>query len=229
MSEKNGIRAVRNNNPGNMENKGEPWQGLMKREEMTPDQAGEGRFLVFKAPKWGFRAMQRNLITYQDKRRAADGSVIDTVTDAITRWAPPKENDTKKYIKRVCEMTGFGPDEVLDFHRYEDSAPVVKAISVVECGGWFFGQKDLDAGLRLAGVEKPAGALASSRTVQVASVGTAATGLGLIGEAAAQLAPATSLAREIGEYAPTAAAVLVLVVLLTVIWFKIDDWKRAKG
>jgi hypothetical protein len=223
-----GVRAVRNNNPGNIE-RGAKWQGLMPAAEMTPDQSAESRFAVFKSPKWGFRALAITLITYQDKRRAADGSIIDTVEEAISRWAPPSENDTESYVRQVCRLTGFDRRDRLDFHSRADLAPLAKAIATHECGGWFFDDKDLDAGLRLAGVEEPPDSIVKSRTVQVASVGTAATGIGLIGEAAAQLAPATSLAREVGEYAPTAAAVIVIVVLLAVIWYRYDDWKRAKS
>lgn len=54
-------RGIRNNNPGNLE-WGDPWQGL------DPDgQAQDKRFVVFKDPAMGIRAIARTLITYQDK------------------------------------------------------------------------------------------------------------------------------------------------------------------
>ncbi|HCQ3021998.1 TPA: hypothetical protein OHP99_004980, partial [Escherichia coli] len=63
-------RGIRNNNPGNLD-KGSPWQGLAA----NPD---EPRFCTFKDPVWGIRALAVTLITYHDKRRAKDGSSIDT-------------------------------------------------------------------------------------------------------------------------------------------------------
>ena len=121
------IRAVRNNNPGNIE-KGAPWQGLMPPEEMTDEQKDEKRFCVFKSPKWGFRALARTLITYQDKHG------IRTIVGVIARWAPPTENVTTAYVKHVSDMTGFKADEVLDLHSYEHLAPLVKAIAIHESG-----------------------------------------------------------------------------------------------
>lgn len=228
------IRAVRNNNPGNIE-KNPEWQGLMPLEEMTDAQRNESRFAVFKSPTWGFRAMGRNLITYQDKRRAADGSVIDTVREIITRWAPPKrqlpdgtfvvENDTEAYIKRVCALTGFEDSDTLDMHLYAHVAPVVKAIATVECGGWFFDDAELEEGMRLAGVVKQK-ALAESSTIKATTVATAATGLGLVAEAVQQIAPATGVIREVASYAPQAAMAFVIILGCYVIYKLYSDWKR---
>ena len=216
---------MRNNNPGNIE-KGAKWQGLMPASEMSEEQRNEQRFAVFKSPKWGFRALLRTLITYQDKYD------VNTIGETINRWAPSivkkkVENDTRAYVKHVCELTGFDEDEALNYHEWKDARPVVKAIATHECGGWFFDEKDLDAGLRLAGVEKPPEALAKSRTVQAAAIGGTATGLGFVAEIAGQITPAASIAREVADYAPTAAAVIVLVVLAAVIWYRYDDWRRA--
>lgn len=237
MATGDNIRAVRNNNPGNIE-KNPEWQGLMPVEEMTDAQRNEPRFAIFKSPIWGFRAMQRNLITYQDKRRAADGSVIDTIREAITRWAPPKrkladgsevvENNTEAYIKRVCQLTGKQDVETIDFHKYEDSAPIVKAIATVECGGWFFDDKDLEAGLRLAGVPPPAKALVESRTVKAATVATAATSISIVAENVKDVVPVTNLIREVAEYAPTVAGVLVICVLIAIVYYRFDDMRREK-
>lgn len=229
-TENSQVRAVRCNNPGNIERAGgNKWQGLMPLSEMTDEQRNEQRFCVFKSPKWGFRALERTLITYQDKRRADDGSIIDTVTDIILRWAPPKENDTEAYIKSVCKQTGFTRNQTLDLHTYADSAPLVKAIAVHECGGWFFSQDDLDSGLRLAGVEKPPSALVQSPPVRATTVAASATGLGLIAEAAGQIAPATSLAREVADYAPTAAAIIVLIALGLTAFYLWDQWRKAQA
>lgn len=88
-------RGIRNNNPGNIE-WGSPWQGLVAFDKRT-----DSRFAQFIDPASGIRALARVLITYQDKRRAADGSPIDTIAEFIERWAPPFENNTKAYADEV--------------------------------------------------------------------------------------------------------------------------------
>lgn len=216
-----GIRAVRNNNPGNIE-KGAPWQGLMPANEMTPDQADEHRFCVFQSPKWGFRALARVLITYQDKHN------IHTIAGAIARWAPTSENDTKSYVNHVSRLTGRAFNEQLNFHDYSDLAPIAKAITTHECGGWFFDDSDLEEGMRLAGVIPPAKVLVESRTIKAATAASVVTGTGLIVETVSQLSPAATLIREIATYAPVVAGVLVLGVLFAIIYYRFDDWKRAK-
>jgi hypothetical protein len=220
------IRAVRNNNPGNIE-KGSPWQGLCPREKMTPEQEKENRFAVFVSPKWGFRALAVVLITYQDKRRAADGSVIDTIREAIERWAPPSENDTNAYISHVCKITGFDPNDRLDFHKYADIAPLAKAISTHECGGWFFSDGDLDSGLRLAGVEAPIPSLARSRTIAAQTGAGVGVGGGAVVEAISQAQDQVSQLTPYLEAAKWIFIGLVVLSIVVTVWARIDDWKRA--
>lgn len=228
MTTSDTARAVRNNNPGNIE-RGAPWQGLQKPEDMTPDQALERRFAVFKAPKWGFRAMAVTLITYQDKRQAKDGSSIDTIAKVIERWAPPTENSTSAYVQAVDRIHPKGPRDHLDLHTFVDLAPLVKGMATVESGGWFWNDKDLEAGLTLAGVPKPAEKLAKSRTMVTATAGVAATGIGMISENIDQITPAVGIIRDIADYAPLVAGILVLCLFGGVVWFKYDDWRRAKA
>lgn len=220
------VRAVRNNNPGNIV-KGEPWQGLMPTNEMTPDQSAEQRFCVFKSPQWGFRAMAVTLITYYDARKAKDGSRIDTIAEVITRWAPPNENDTVAYIRAVEKAHVKGQDTI-DMHNYNDLAPLVKAIAIHECGGWFFDDHDLEAGLRMAGVPPPAQALVQSRTVKAATVAGAFTSISVVADIVKDVQPLQGLVAEIAQFAPTVAGVLVLVFVGAIIYFRYDDWKREK-
>jgi hypothetical protein len=181
------VRAVRNNNPGNIE-KGDPWQGLMREADMSDAQKAEMRFCVFAAPKWGLRALARTLIKYFDKYKK------NTIRNIIRRWAPPKENDTNAYIAHVCRLTGFEADEVLDLHSYDHAGKLAKAIATHEAGGWFFEARDLDEGLRLAGIEPPAKPLAESRTMKAAAGGTASIGIGVMAETVEALNPALDLA-----------------------------------
>src|SRR5690606_5584704 len=83
-------RGVRNSNPGNLE-WGDPWQGLVPVEQRT-----DSRFCQFVTPAYGIRALALTLITYYDRHR------ISTVEDAISRWAPPVENDTLAYQNAVA-------------------------------------------------------------------------------------------------------------------------------
>ena len=92
-------RGIRNNNPGNIRH-GDNWDGLAK---VQPDPA----FCLFTTPEYGIRAMARVLTNYQRRHG------IKTVRGIITRWAPPKENDTDAYVDHVAQVVGVDPDEPL--------------------------------------------------------------------------------------------------------------------
>ena len=94
-------RGIRNNNPLNIRRSGDKWQGLKVLQE---DKA----FFQFSEMKWGWRAAFRLLChTYYNKYR------LRTIRDIITRWAPPKENNTEAYIRSVTDRIGIGPDKEL--------------------------------------------------------------------------------------------------------------------
>lgn len=135
------VRAVRNNNPGNIRVGSQKWQGLMPRAQMTPDQAVETAFCVFESPDWGFRAMALIFLNYA----RLDG--IKTIRQAISRWAPPGENNTDAYIEAVCDYTAAKPDAPFDFRNRANLLALCKAVSIHECGGWFFTQSDLAKGV----------------------------------------------------------------------------------
>lgn len=94
-------RGIKNNNPGNIDRNETKWQG------MNPDQSGDKRFVVFLEPKWGIRAMARILQNY------AKGN-IDTVTEIVSKWAPPVENNTQSYINAVDAMVDGDANTELD-------------------------------------------------------------------------------------------------------------------
>lgn len=89
-------RGLRNNNPGNIRH-GLDWEG------MSPTQSDKD-FITFISPEYGIRAMARVLSNYQ----ALYG--LDTIAKIISRWAPPKENDTASYIRSVSASLGIAPD-----------------------------------------------------------------------------------------------------------------------
>ena len=101
MSELKLPRGLRNNNPLNIRRSGDKWQGLRVLQE-------DREFFQFSEMKWGWRAAFRLLChTYYGKYR------LRTIRDIITRWAPPKENNTEAYIRRVTDRIGIGPDREL--------------------------------------------------------------------------------------------------------------------
>lgn len=220
-------RGVRNNNPGNIE-KGAPWQGLMPRARQSPEQRREERFAVFAAPKWGFRAMARTLITYQDKHG------VRTMREALARWAPPSENATDRYVEAVADATGLDPDEPLDFTRYAVLAPLVTAIARHENGGDFWSEAEIAAGLALAGVEPAQRPLSGTRTMRgVGGAGAAAGALAVTeiarqaGETAQAAAPAWSLFRELLAVAPWIALGVLAAMLAWIAYARFDDRRRA--
>ena len=60
------------------------------------------------------------------------------VTNIISRWAPPNENDTQTYIRTVLRLTGLGgkenlpqPSRGVDVPKLEK---LVAAMTTMECG-----------------------------------------------------------------------------------------------
>ena len=94
-------RWLRNNNPLNIRRSGDKWQGLRVLQE-------DREFSQFSEMKWGWRAAFRLLChTYYGKYK------LRTIRAIITRRAPPKENNTEAYIRRVTDRIGIGPDREL--------------------------------------------------------------------------------------------------------------------
>ncbi|QAY92535.1 structural protein [Pseudomonas sp. ACM7] len=148
-------RGIRNFNPGNIRHaKGVRWQGMAVAQSDT-------NFVQYTATRWGIRAIARVLITYQDKRLAADGSRIDSVREIIERWAPASENNTEAYALTVARALGIDPDyEGLDVYNFDTMRALVRAIIRHENGpgplpgGQWYGDAIIADGLALAGIER---------------------------------------------------------------------------
>lgn len=136
-------RAVRNNNPGNIDRTATAWQGEDRSAEAR---RREPRFAVFHAPEWGFRAIARTLRTYRERHG------LVTVRGIINRWAPPNENDTGAYVAVVARAVGVKPDDVVDVTKIAHAFPLVKAIARHEAGGDYWPDDVIRRGLDLAGV-----------------------------------------------------------------------------
>lgn len=76
---------------------------------LRPTGASTG-FAKFSTPEEGLAAMDQNL-------RAYAGKGINTVAAAISRWAPPTENDTASYIKDVSTRLGVNPNQPIDLNN----------------------------------------------------------------------------------------------------------------
>lgn len=87
---------VRNQNPGNM----------------RPVGSSTG-FQTFSSPQEGLEAMRRDLMAKITGKSKAMGGKEPTLSNVISTWAPPSENDTKSYIDFVAKKTGLSPDAVL--------------------------------------------------------------------------------------------------------------------
>ncbi|RMT61694.1 hypothetical protein ALP29_00235 [Pseudomonas syringae pv. avii] len=148
-------RGIRNFNPGNIRRaNGVRWQGMAANQT-------DSDFVRFNGPRWGIRAIARVLITYQDKRRAADGSRIDSVREIVERWAPPIENDTDAYTHQVARALGLDPAyEGVDVYEYDTMRALVLAIIRHENGpgplpgGVWYGEPVIVDALALAGITR---------------------------------------------------------------------------
>ena len=96
----NAPRGIRNNNPGNLRDSGDKWQGA----------AGDdgGGYLKFETPEAGLRAMAKNLLTQQTKHG------LSTVEDIVSKYAPKSENNTASYISTVAAAIGKKPTDALN-------------------------------------------------------------------------------------------------------------------
>ena len=117
-------RGIRNNNPLNIRRSGDKWQGLKTLQE-------DREFFQFETIELGWRAAFVILCkTYYGKYK------LRTIRGIVTRWAPPKENNTPAYIRHVSDYTGIGPDRDLGDPQTHPTNWLLTgyAMAVVECG-----------------------------------------------------------------------------------------------
>lgn len=212
--------GIRLNNPGNIEH-GSPWEGLAANQDHP-------RFAAFIRPEYGIRAIARVLITYQDKRRARDGSRIDTVREIIERWAPPSENDSTSYAVHVRQRMGLDSiDAEIDVKDHRTMRGLVEAIIRHETGSMPYSDATIRKGLSLAGIDVPVKPLDKSTTItagKVAAGGAIASPLvEPVMDLVEQIAPAMPLVETIGRYAPWALGALVLAAVGWMVWRRIED------
>ena len=122
-------RGIRNNNPLNIRHSADRWQGA--RAEQT-----DKSFVQFEAMAYGYRAAWKTLESYWKHFHRIKQPF--NVTNIITRWAPPAENDTQAYIRTVLRLTSLGgmenlpqPSRGVDTDRL---VSLVAAMTTMECG-----------------------------------------------------------------------------------------------
>lgn len=87
-------RGIRNNNPGNLQF-GPGWLGLVGQDPP---------FAIFSDSTYGLRALGTDLMT----KMTIDG--LTTITQIISVYAPPSQNNTSAYISSVAGDTGLDPN-----------------------------------------------------------------------------------------------------------------------
>lgn len=126
-------RGLRNNNPGNIRH-GADWLGLAATQN-------DADFCQFTDPVYGIRAIVRILRAYE--RRG-----VNTLAEAIARWAPPSENNTVSYTDAVCTACGVGPSQPVSLESVMPS--LVKAIIYHENGEQPYSDAVIAKGISLA-------------------------------------------------------------------------------
>lgn len=114
-------RGLRNNNPGNIRLSSARFLG-----EKRP--SGDPAFCQFESIEWGYRAMFVLLRTYVVKHKC------HTLRQIINRYAPPIENHTDIYLRRVTDATHLSPDEAIAIEDGATMTAIVAAMSEVENG-----------------------------------------------------------------------------------------------
>jgi hypothetical protein len=87
-------RGLRNNNPGNLRAVG----------DQNRDRLG---FKVNRTMAEGIQDADHQLDLYAKRG-------VKTLKQIVSTWAPPGENDTKKYIADMVKETGYGEDDEID-------------------------------------------------------------------------------------------------------------------
>ena len=139
-------RGIRNKNPGNIK-LGTDWDGLAA-EQTDPT------FCIFDEAVMGIRALMRILLTYRFTHKKTN---VDSI---ISRWAPPSENNTEKYIEFVCKKLDVKQLDDLD-NSIEHYLPLVKAIIQMENGMQPYDDELIVEGMYKAWEGYPTGSTAS--------------------------------------------------------------------
>ena len=121
-----GTLAWRNNNPGNI-----ICSDFTRNNGMI---GCGGRFAIFPSESVGMEAV-KTLLQSKSYRNL-------TIAGAINRWAPPFENNTAAYQRRLGQLTGLSIDTPMSALNAEQLTRVANAIKQIE--GWQPGREYID-------------------------------------------------------------------------------------
>ena len=158
MPERRLSRAERNNNPGNLEFRGQ--RGATRED-------GEGRFAKFGSAEEGVAALARQLQLYGSRG-------IDTIEEIISKYAPASENNTSAYINAMVNRLKVSANQQLDLNDPQVLSGLIQGISRHEAGRSFLSDQQVMTGLTMAGVPGAA-QQGSSVTIGEVKVYTQAT------------------------------------------------------
>ena len=113
-------RGIRNNNPLNIRI-GNKWLGEVN--EPTDKEFEQFVEMVF-GLRAGFILLRRYIQRYH----------LQTISDIISRWAPPSENHTSKYVEFVAQRLEISPFDNSAFEDTETMCSLVSAMCKMECG-----------------------------------------------------------------------------------------------
>lgn len=112
--------------------------GGIRRQGVTATRA-EGGFERYDTPEQGVQAVSEKLRQYAAggivTATNPSGKPLNTLSDIISVWAPPNENNTPLLISNAAKVTGFTPDQVLDMRDPATITKVTEAIIRGEHGG----------------------------------------------------------------------------------------------
>ena len=97
---------------------GTTWKGQRARQT-------DREFVQFECLEWGIRAAICLLRIYKRKYH------LNCITEIITRWSPPSENETGQYIRNVCQWTGLAGRQQLTEAEWP---ALIKAMARQETG-----------------------------------------------------------------------------------------------
>jgi len=117
VEKRTGSRNWRNNNPGNIE-----YGALAKSNGAI---GTDGRFAIFPTMEAGAKAQEKLLFE-------GNGYKNLSIAQAISRYAPPNENNTKGYISSVAQAVGVDPNTPLSSLNAEQRKAMLAAMHKVE-------------------------------------------------------------------------------------------------
>jgi hypothetical protein len=112
-------RGLRNNNPLNIRHSADRFQGEINGNDKS--------FKTFSSEPYGYRAAFVILATYLSRG-------CNTIEKIITRWAPPAENNTERYMANVEKWSGIPRHQALTAADGAAYQRIVAAMSRVENG-----------------------------------------------------------------------------------------------